>query len=1064
MVLGSPSASLANKLVFGPPEESFPADNGQTDSNLQEGNGAETDGRTHPNGRSMYVEIFEDMLKEVLAGEGKLFVQEELSLFMKYHRLPYAVKYLFSRLCLRKPKWHRMSALKYQAELGDGIRDAIDVLCGRPAEAGQEEQKPVNHNEPNFADLEPTFRFATDPQVKSDPDTDPATHIEPEINIKPEPMEDVRPQVKPSSPRSGSFPIIKVEERDVIDLTFDDQPEVKQPPVAGPSRLPSPGCELRSPSLTQPSPDYSVFADDEDQATLFELLDCLTIDELIDMAKRLMLKLKSKRRDALIDSILRSSSTQSTLALPGGSRKDKGKSMMQSTLPFAPKGKKLTQTVLPFKPRLDPTRTQQDRVREMVMLKLGKCIRLNADVVSLFRRANLVYFRSTQFTPELLTPALLARARKWAFAEYDYKRTPDIWRTRAELLAYEDALRTEAEVDELLDNQWTAAGAGGRGRSSTTMSGTPGLGRSTLTPMTPKKPKSESPIATRGGKGAKVDEDEGQDEDKPRVKNARVVVEIMESVFPQWEALVSAQPEPDEDGRRSALQRFECGHILTRIVCKGAYALGLMHEYERELSVLDALLAQTRWRRARRGRWHDRRAILLTKHLRRAVAAAAASPSASLSQPDPVDAQRALDETALEGVVAALRDEDTHVVFRPMLERRLTALEKRLGVPEAEKHRCVGRLEKAEPVWVRGVRVDRRMELDGAGRVVGGAKASMLAWMNPPNRIPQQKGKETKPEKDKGGGKSIWRGRDGEDVSVEMFALQHYEDKHNFKGFHCEGRIVTTLFGLLFWDVLFAAVPGAFETPYQSAPLDLAEDTFYYARQARADARLAEIEAGQAADVLSAAFDAHQGKMCVGVRWDLFAKEELVGIVKCLEPKALAVICRLMCEDYAARTGGVPDLIVWNEERGEARFVEVKSPNDSLQENQKVWIDVLRQAGVHADICHVYEAGETPKKAKSKGKGAKAPKKTPGKTSKAKAKAKVGGKRKRADAEEDEEGAVQVLDSDASVDYDMLDRFTDDEAESPVKKRPRRTLVEEPESPIARKVARMNSQGSPAPS
>ena len=47
-----------------------------------------------------------------------------------------------------------------------------------------------------------------------------------------------------------------------------------------------------------------------------------------------------------------------------------------------------------------------------------------------------------------------------------------------------------------------------------------------------------------------------------------------------------------------------------------------------------------------------------------------------------------------------------------------------------------------------------------------------------------------------------------------------------------------------------------------------------------------------------------------------------------------------MCEDYSARTSGVPDLIVWrdNENVAERRamFVEVKGPGDTLQENQKV--------------------------------------------------------------------------------------------------------------------------------
>ena len=52
-----------------------------------------------------------------------------------------------------------------------------------------------------------------------------------------------------------------------------------------------------------------------------------------------------------------------------------------------------------------------------------------------------------------------------------------------------------------------------------------------------------------------------------------------------------------------------------------------------------------------------------------------------------------------------------------------------------------------------------------------------------------------------------------------------YRPPHT-RSFHAEGSIVTTIFGLLFWDVFFADVPGVFETPYQSAPLDLGEDTF----------------------------------------------------------------------------------------------------------------------------------------------------------------------------------------------------------------------------------------------
>jgi fanconi-associated nuclease 1 len=146
----------------------------------------------------------------------------------------------------------------------------------------------------------------------------------------------------------------------------------------------------------------------------------------------------------------------------------------------------------------------------------------------------------------------------------------------------------------------------------------------------------------------------------------------------------------------------------------------------------------------------------------------------------------------------------------------------------------------------------------------------------------------------------VWRGRNDEEVDVEIFALQHYE-RLGYKGFdifspyddrqhsypinsryHSEGSIVRTIFGLLFFDIIFASIPGAFETPYQSAPLDIAEDAFYYARKDLIESRLLEIEAGAARRIIERVDAQHRDKRtwCVGVHWDLFEKQDLVEIVQ----------------------------------------------------------------------------------------------------------------------------------------------------------------------------------------
>jgi len=148
-------------------------------------------------------------------------------------------------------------------------------------------------------------------------------------------------------------------------------------------------------------------------------------------------------------------------------------------------------------------------------------------------------------------------------------------------------------------------------------------------------------------------------------------------------------------------------------------------------------------------------------------------------------------------------------------------------------------------------------------------------------------------------GKSCWKGREDEEVvTVEEFSLQHYEDE-GWKGcvaffppwlgsahgiccrLHSEGRIVYTIFGLLFWDIIFTTIPGAFETPFQVAPLDIGTDTFYHSRRELFDKRLAEIKQGKAREIVRNVNSKHRDDqtLCVGVNWDLVEREDLENIV-----------------------------------------------------------------------------------------------------------------------------------------------------------------------------------------
>ncbi|CCO26406.1 Fanconi-associated nuclease 1 homolog [Rhizoctonia solani AG-1 IB] len=373
----------------------------------------------------------------------------------------------------------------------------------------------------------------------------------------------------------------------------------------------------------------------------------------------------------------------------------------------------------------------------------------------------------------------------------------------------------------------------------------------------------------------------------------------------------------DKSRRDRGLERFEEGYLLTRLAYKAADCFGALKKYDMEIKLLAALLRQTRWRRSKRG-------------------------------------------------------------SRPMLLRRLQRLEKQLRLPLDDQYIGEGDLKTAVETRIEGSRIDvpqtsaSPSKSTDIGSNFSPSTGNDVVLMHPsgsPSVTPSIANGNPRPKRT---GKSIWAGKEGE-VNVETLALEYYAGL-GFRGFHSEGAIVLTLFGLLFWDILFAPVLGAFETPYQSAPLDLAHDSFFSSREELINARLEELNnnIGSARQIVHSVYSRERERepWCVGVRWDLFENEnDLMEVIECLGGPALAAICRLLAEEYGSRGGGVPDLFVWNTAEKTCKFVEVKGPGDNLSETQRVWIDVLLGAGVDVELCRVYEHGKMPTHIKNHPKG-----------------------------------------------------------------------------------------------
>jgi Fanconi-associated nuclease 1 len=227
--------------------------------------------------------------------------------------------------------------------------------------------------------------------------------------------------------------------------------------------------------------------------------------------------------------------------------------------------------------------------------------------------------------------------------------------------------------------------------------------------------------------------------------------------------------------------------------------------------------------------------------------------------------------------------------------------------------------------------------------------------------------------------------------------LNWYLTNGGWRGWHCEGTPLFSLFALLMWDVLFCSPPGepaevrgVFLSPYQDAPLDLDSggNLFYRRREGAIRETLAAIAAASAQELsvmLEVSWRAHFGQVCRGMHWDSAPLGLLQLLAVGLGAGTLAALCNALAFNYRALHSGLPDLVLWRVEdaggmgaassgssscpsgiqgcgtggtlpsgqRVRVRLVEVKGPTDHIRDGQLAWIHILAEAGVDFAVCKV---------------------------------------------------------------------------------------------------------------
>ncbi|WP_263147339.1 VRR-NUC domain-containing protein [Pseudomonas sp. RIT-PI-AD] len=170
---------------------------------------------------------------------------------------------------------------------------------------------------------------------------------------------------------------------------------------------------------------------------------------------------------------------------------------------------------------------------------------------------------------------------------------------------------------------------------------------------------------------------------------------------------------------------------------------------------------------------------------------------------------------------------------------------------------------------------------------------------------------------------------------------------------YVENTLIVSLFGLLCWEAVFAALPGAFFHPFHSGPADLLAADFHPRRAPLFERCLARLDSGEYREALRRTYRDKYGIQSPFVHWQALDDVLLEQALACLPAEHLRHWFERMLLDLQANRAGLPDLIQFWPEENRYRMIEVKGPGDRLQDNQLRWLDFCVRHAMPVAVCYV---------------------------------------------------------------------------------------------------------------
>lgn len=189
-------------------------------------------------------------------------------------------------------------------------------------------------------------------------------------------------------------------------------------------------------------------------------------------------------------------------------------------------------------------------------------------------------------------------------------------------------------------------------------------------------------------------------------------------------------------------------------------------------------------------------------------------------------------------------------------------------------------------------------------------------------------------------------------VGAPERAAAAYFESSGVRAFRVENALWRTLFGLLFWDLLFEHEDASLHSPFEFLPRDLADGRFGEGRESAIAERLALLdEPAKTRQLLLKTGTRAYGTANGVFRWRRSVLDAVFALIDSADGAAIRQVLSRLCDDYRNSRHGYPDLMLVDGQG--VRFVEVKTDGDQLRRNQLLRIGQLREAGFRADVVRI---------------------------------------------------------------------------------------------------------------